>query len=179
MQRPDSKITKKIVIMGLDNSGKSSIVLCLKGVKNLTSFSAIKPTRGFEINKFNTMGSDFNIWDFGGQEKFREDYVKDFKNHIKGTSKLIYVLDIQDRDRYDLSLQYLAKIIMLLKKTNVNLDFSLFLHKFDPDMEIIKEEINEEVIQMLIKQIENIIPQSFPHQIYKTSIYTVFQKSSI
>ena len=179
MQRNDSKITKKIVIMGLDNSGKSSIVLCLKGVKNLTSFSAIKPTRGFEINKFNTMGSDFNIWDFGGQEKFREDYVKDFKNHIKGTSKLIYVLDIQDRDRYDLSLQYLAKIIMLLKKTNVNLDFSLFLHKFDPDMEIIKEEINEEVIQMLIKQIENIIPQSFPHQIYKTSIYTVFQKSSI
>ncbi len=179
MQRNDSKITKKIVIMGLDNSGKSSIVLCLKGVKNLTSFSAIKPTRGFEINKFNTMGSDFNIWDFGGQEKFREDYVKDFKNHIKGTSKLIYVLDIQDRDRYDLSLQYLAKIIALLQKNKLNPDFSLFLHKFDPDIELITQDINEELIQTLIKQIKNIIPQSFPHQIYKTSIYTVFQKSII
>ena len=179
MQRNDSKITKKIVIMGLDNSGKSSIVLCLKGVKNLTSFSAIKPTRGFEINKFNTMGSDFNIWDFGGQEKFREDYVKDFKNHIKGTSKFIYVLDIQDRDRYDLSLQYLAKIIALLQKNKLNPDFSLFLHKFDPDIELITQDINEELIQTLIKQIEIIIPQSFPHQIYTTSIYTVFQKSVI
>ena len=179
MQRNDSKITKKIVIMGLDNSGKSSIVLCLKGVKNLTSFSAIKPTRGFEINKFNTMGSDFNIWDFGGQEKFREDYIKNFKDHIKGTSKLIYVVDVQDRERYDLSLQYLVKIITLLHENKLNPDFSLFLHKFDPDMELINTEIIEELIQTLVKKIENIIPQGFPHQIYKTSIYTVFQKSAI
>jgi len=179
MQRNNSKITKKIVIMGLDNSGKSSIVLCLKGVKNLTSFSAIKPTRGFEINKFNTMGSDFNIWDFGGQEKFREDYVKNFKDQIKGTSKLIYVLDIQDQDRYDLALQYLAKIIALLQKNKLNPDFSLFLHKYDPGMELINREINEDLIQALIKQIEEIIPQNFAHQIYKTTIYTVFQKSAI
>ncbi len=179
MQRNDSKITKKIVIMGLDNSGKSSIVLCLKGVKNLTAFSAIKPTRGFEINKFNTLGSNFNIWDFGGQEKFREDYVKNFKNHIKGTSKLIYVVDIQDQERYDLSLQYLAKIIALVQENNLKPDFSLFLHKFDPDMEAINKEINEELIQTLITQIKDSIPQNFPHQIYKTSIYTVFQKTTI
>jgi len=175
MQGKDSKMTKKIVLMGLDNVGKTSIVLCLKGVKNLSAFSAIQPTRGFEINTFNTLGSNFNIWDFGGQEQFREDYFKNFKSHIKGTSKLIYVLDIKDRERYDLSLGYLAKIIALLKENKLNLDFSLFLHKFDPDMEVIKEEI----IQPLIKQIENIIPQSFQHQIYKTSIYTVFQKSII
>ena len=179
MQRNHSKITKKIVIMGLDNSGKSSIVLCLKGVKNLTSFSAIQPTRGFEVINFIIMGSDFNIWDFGGQEKFREDYIKNFNNHVKGADKLIYVVDIQDRDRYDLSLQYLVKIITLLQDNKLNLDFSLFLHKYDPDMELINSEINEELIQTLKKQIKDIIPQNFPHQIYKTSIYTVFQKSAI
>jgi len=175
MQGKDSKMTKKIVLMGLDNVGKTSIVLCLKGVKNLSAFSSIQPTRGFEINTFNTLGSDFNIWDFGGQEQFREDYFKNFKTHIKGTSKLIYVLDIKDRERYDLSLGYLAKIIALLKENKLNPDFSLFLHKFDPDMEVIKEEI----IQPLIKQIESLIPLDFPYQIYKTSIYTVFQKSII
>jgi hypothetical protein len=89
------------------------------------------------------------------------------------------VLDIQDRDRYALSLQYLAKIIALLQENKLNLDFSLFLHKFDPDMELINREINEELIQTLIKQIKDIIPQNFPHQIYTTSIYTVFQKSAI
>lgn len=176
MQEKESENTKKIVIMGLDNSGKTSIVLCLKGVKNLSSFSTIKPTRGFEINNFHTLGSEFNIWDFGGQAQFREDYFKNFKNHIKGASKLIYVIDIQDRERYDLSLEYLHRIIMLLIKVKVNIDFSLFLHKFDPDIEIIKNEIKEEVIQVLIKQIEDLIPTDFPYQIYKTSIYTIFQK---
>lgn len=179
MQRNNSKITKKIVLMGLDNSGKTSIVLCLKGVKNLSSFSSIKPTRGYEIYKFNTLGSEFNIWDFGGQEQFREAYFKNFMEHIKGTSKLIYVLDIQDRERYDLSLKYLAKIITLLIENKLNLEFSLFLHKFDPDMEVINSEIKEEIAQPLIKKIENIIPQSIPYQIFKTSIYTVFQKSII
>ena len=179
MQGKNSKNTKKIVLMGLDNSGKTSIVLCLKGVKNLSSFSSVKPTRGFEINKFHTLGSEFNIWDFGGQEKFRADYFKNFNNHIKGASKLIYVIDIQDRERYDISLEYLSEIIKLLRKSEVNLDFSLFLHKFDPDMEIIKREIKEEVIQTLIKQIKDLVPLNFPFQIYKTSIYTVFQKSVI
>jgi len=125
------------------------------------------------------MGSDFNIWDFGGQEKFREDYFKNFHNHIKGADKLIYVLDIQDQDRYDLSLQYLAKIIALLQENKLNPEFSLFLHKFDPDLELINKEINEELIQTLINQIKDIIPQNFQHQIYTTSIYTVFQKSAI
>ncbi len=176
MQENNSKDTKKIVIMGLDNSGKTSIVMCLKGVKNLSSFNAITPTRGFETNTFNTFGSKFNIWDFGGQQKFREDYLKNFNNHIKGTSKLIYVIDIQDDKRHGISLEYLAEIIKLLMKTKINLEFSLFLHKCDPDMEILKKEIKEEVIQSLISKIDDIIPPDFPFQIYKTSIYTVFQK---
>ncbi len=178
MQGKNSKNTKKIVLMGLDNSGKTSIVLCLKGVKNLSSFSALKPTRGFEINKFHTLGSEFNIWDFGGQEKFRADYFKNFNNHVKGASKLIYVIDIQDdKERHDISLKYLARIIALLTKTETNLEFSLFLHKYDPDIEIMNKDIKEEVIQTLIEQIKSIIPPDFPYQMFKTSIYTVFQKS--
>jgi len=176
MPKKEFKETKKIVLMGLDNSGKSSIVLCLKGVKNLSSFTAIKPTRGFEINNFLALNSEFNIWDFGGQEKFREDYFKNFDNHIKGASKLIYVLDIQDRERYDISIEYLAQIIMLLRKFKIYSEFSLFLHKFDPDMEILEKENKDEIIQKLIKKIDDLIPPDLPYQVYKTSIYTVFQK---
>jgi len=179
MQENNSKNTKKIVIMGLDNSGKTSIVMCLKGVKNLSSFNTVSPTRGFETISFKALGSEFNIWDFGGQQKLREEYLKNFKDHIKGASKLIYVIDIQDENRYDTALEYLAEIIKLLRKTKINLEFSLFLHKFDPDLEILKKEIKEEVIQSLKLKIDDIIPPDFPFQIYKTSIYTVFQKSAV
>ena len=179
MQENNSKNTKKIVIMGLDNSGKTSIVMCLKGVKNLSSFNTVSPTRGFETISFKALGSEFNIWDFGGQQKLREEYLKNFKDHIKGASKLIYVIDIQDENRYDTALEYLSEIIKLLRKTKINLEFSLFLHKFDPDLEILKKEIKEEVIQSLKLKIDDIIPPDFPFQIYKTSIYTVFQKSAV
>jgi small GTP-binding protein len=179
MEKKDSSNPKKIVIMGLDNSGKTSIVMCLKGVKNLSSFAAIGPTRGIEYNKFRTLGSDFNIWDFGGQSQFREGYFNDFNEHIKGTTKFIYVIDIQDNERYDISLDYLTKIIKILEKRKNRFDFSLFLHKYDTDLEINKKKNHIEAIQKLTEQIKHLFPPDFPYQIYKTSISTVFQKSTI
>lgn len=170
---------KKVLIMGLDNSGKTSIVLCLRGVKDLSSFSSLNPTRGFKINKFQALGSEYSIWDFGGQEQFREGYLNDFQNHIKKTNKFIYVLDIQDQERFDISLEYLGKIVILLKKHNVNIDFSIFLHKYDPDLEFTNKEFRDEVVPNLIRNIKKIIPRDFEYQIYKTSIYTVFQKLGI
>ena len=170
--------SKKVLIMGLDNSGKTSIVLCLRGVKNLSSFSSLNPTRGFKINKFQALGSEYSIWDFGGQEQFREGYLNDFQNHIKESNKFIYVLDIQDQERFDISLDYLNKIVIILRKHNVNIDFSIFLHKYDPDLEF-KKNFSDNVFPDLIRNIKELIPNDFPYQIFKTSIYTVFQKLGI
>ncbi len=170
---------KKVLIMGLDNSGKTSIVLCLKGMKNLSSFSSLNPTRGFKINKFQALGSEYSIWDFGGQEQFREGYLNDFQNHIKKTNKFIYVLDVQDQERFDISLDYLDKIVILLRKHNVNVDFSVFLHKYDPDLELINKDFSEKAVSELIRNIKEVIPNDFTYQIYKTSIFTVFQKLGI
>jgi len=168
--------TKKVLIMGLDNSGKSSIVLCLMGVKNISKFSLLKPTRGIKTNNFQALGSEYSIWDFGGQEQFREGYLNDFQTHIKEIKKLIYVLDFQDRDRYDISLEYLGKIVALLRNHKQNADFSIFLHKYDPDLDFRNPKFNENAISDLIRRIKRLFPSDFIYQIYKTSIYTVFQK---
>jgi len=146
--------TKKVLIMGLDNSGKTSIVLCLKGVKNLSSFSLLNPTRGVKINKFQALGSEYSIWDFGGQEQFREDYLNDFQNHIKKANKFIYVLDIQDQERFYISLDYLDKIVIILRKHRINIDFSIFLHKYDPDLEFINKEFSDKLVSDLIRKIK-------------------------
>ena len=42
---------EKILVLGLDNSGKTSIVLALKGNENLLSYYSLKPTKGIQINK--------------------------------------------------------------------------------------------------------------------------------
>jgi len=179
MREKTSINAKKILIMGLDNSGKTSIVLSLKGVKNLSSFSSLNPTRGFKINKFQALDSEYSIWDFGGQEQFREGYLNDFQNHAKKIDKFIYVLDIQDQERYHISLEFLGRILDRLRKHKAIIEFSIFLHKYDPDLDLKDSKFDESVISDLIRNIKKLIPYNFAHQIYKTSIYTVFQKLAI
>ncbi|MFX1408701.1 MAG: ADP-ribosylation factor-like protein [Promethearchaeota archaeon] len=170
---------KKVAIMGLDNSGKTSIVLCLKGVKNLLSFYSLNPTKGIKIEEFETLGTRFNIWDFGGQEQFRNDYLLNFKDNIKGTNKIIFVIDIQDTERYNLALDFLKKVIDLLIKIKENIEFSIFLHKYDPDLKLLNKKFNYKKAEKLVIEINNLIPSTFPFSIEKSSIYTVFQKSAI
>ena len=177
---PEKKLetSKKIVLLGLDNSGKTSIVKCLKGVKNLASFNAPKPTRGHKINRFNMFGTNFSIWDFGGQDTYRDELFINFRSSIKETDKIIFVIDIQDQERYEISLEYLMKLVSLIKKNKILIELSIFLHKYDPDLESINKEINEETIEKLSEKINDKIPSDIPYKIFKTSIYTVFQKIS-
>jgi len=56
------------------------------------------------------------------------------------------------------------------------IDFSIFLHKFDPDL-VFTEDLNEEVIKNLIKKIKGITPPNYT--LHKTSIYAIFEKTLI
>ena len=170
---------KKVLIMGLDNSGKTSIVLCLKGVKNLLSFYSLNPTKGIMINKFESLGSEFNIWDFGGQEQYRGDYLKNFEDHLIGSNKIIFVIDVQDVDRYEIALSFLKDIVESIKNGQIQIEFTIFLHKYDPDLKLIKKELDDNLIQDLVSKIRDTFPYDFPFSIHTTSIYTVFQKSSL
>ena len=178
MQKKKLNASKKIVLLGLDNSGKTSIVKCLKGVKNLASFNTPRPTRGHRIDKFNMYGTNFSIWDFGGQSTYRDELFINFKNNIKETDKIIFVIDIQDQERYETSLEYLTKLNSLILKHQILVELSIFLHKYDPDLENNNKEINEETIEKLTNKIRDKIPYNIPYKIFKTSIYTVFQKLS-
>ncbi|MFX1497615.1 MAG: ADP-ribosylation factor-like protein [Promethearchaeota archaeon] len=166
----------KVVVMGLDNSGKTSIVLSVTGKVNLLNYLSLDPTLGHNIINFNSINSKFNIWDLGGQESFRDEYLDNFAEYITGASKLIFVIDIQDVLRYDLALKYFESTLKRIEEMNLNLDLTLFLHKYDPDLKELRPEITEKMILDLIEELKNVIPNDFYYEIYKTTIYTVFDK---
>jgi small GTP-binding protein len=170
---------KKIVIAGLENGGKTSIVYNLKGTKNLPSYLKIKPTVGKSIVNFDSYDSEFNVWDLGGQETYRNENLKDFNNIMKDANKLIYVIDIQDVERYQLAVEYFKIIIDTLNKNNNKqaLEISIFLHKFDPDLNDTRPDITDNIIQGLKDQIKKIIEKTdFFYQIFKTSVYVQFER---
>jgi ADP-ribosylation factor-like protein 2 len=138
----------KIVLIGLDNSGKTSILNCLKGIKGISAFNNPMPTKGLDVQSFEALNSKYAIWDLGGQEAYLDDYFNDFKKIVKGTNKIIYVIDIQDTKRYDSALKYLRNVINSIEESK-NIDFSVFLHKFDPDL-VFNDDLNDLVINEFI-----------------------------
>ncbi|MBY8988360.1 MAG: 50S ribosome-binding GTPase [Candidatus Lokiarchaeota archaeon] len=167
----------KILVMGLDNSGKSSIVNCLRGIKNISAFNSPKPTRGRVVQNFEALNSNYAIWDFGGQRTFRDAYFQEIDGILKGTSKIIYTIDLQDVNRYDEALEYMRRVITSINKQQ-KIEFLIFLHKFDPDL-VFNEELNEAVINSLIKKIKVVTPPKFTYSLHRTSIYAIFEKTLI
>ena len=61
----------RIVLLGLDNSGKSSLLRELLNISSGTkeSTDSINPTNGFMISTMNYEGYKINFWDIGGIRK--------------------------------------------------------------------------------------------------------------
>ncbi|HEY0087761.1 MAG TPA: ADP-ribosylation factor-like protein [Candidatus Lokiarchaeia archaeon] len=166
----------KILIMGLDNSGKTSILISLSKDSNLLSYCSLKPTKGVKIQKYETQEELLSVWDFGGQEQYREEYLTNFKKYIDKVEKIIFVIDVQDVKRYEDSLNYLEDIINLLKHEVKMVELSIFLHKYDPNISEMIEKIEELIKTDLLDKVKSLIPKDFKYEIYRTTIYTVFEK---
>ncbi|MFX1419538.1 MAG: ADP-ribosylation factor-like protein [Promethearchaeota archaeon] len=167
----------KILLIGLDNGGKSSISKCLRGIKGLSAFNSPMPTKGANVLEFEALNSKYSIWDLGGQKAYRDEYLNEFETYLKQVHKIIYVIDIQDVNRYKDALEYLKKVINAITSQK-EIEFSVFLHKFDPDLKF-DSKLNEKVINRFIKEIKEIFPSDFIYSINKTSIYATFEKSII
>ncbi len=170
---------RKIVLIGLDNSGKTSIVLSLKGNRNLLSYYSLKPTPGLKVDEIISTNVKFNIWELGGQQIYIKKYLEDFTKFTENVDKIIFVIDVQDIPRYDMALGYFKNVIERYRSNKIFPEISLFLHKFDPNLEEEKDEkysdktLNDKLVNKVVK----IISSEFPLNVFKTTIYTVFRKA--
>jgi len=174
---------RKIIFMGLDNAGKTSIILTLMKGTNLLTYYSLKPTPGLEIQKIENELGNYNIWDFGGQEKYRYTYLDDIGTYFEGIDRFLFVIDVQDEARYGLALEYLKSIVSAIKsqvkgKQLFTIKFSVFLHKFDPILEM-SPSFNKNVDNGLTLKVKKIIPSKSKCSIYKTTIFTLFKKTEL
>ncbi|XP_048176083.1 ADP-ribosylation factor-like protein 3 isoform X1 [Corvus hawaiiensis] len=92
----------RIVLLGLDNAGKTTLL------KRLASeeVSTITPTQGFNIKSVHSHGLKLNVWDIGGQRSIRPYW----KKYLGSTDLLIYVIDSADQKRFEETGQELAEL---------------------------------------------------------------------
>ena len=93
----------RILMLGLDNSGKTSILYRLK----LGQPKRTVPTIGFNVETLEYKNIAFTVWDVGGQEKLRALW----RHYFASTQALIFVVDSSDRGRLQEAAEELHRLI--------------------------------------------------------------------
>mmetsp|Transcript_45885 Transcript_45885/g.102930 ORF Transcript_45885/g.102930 Transcript_45885/m.102930 type:complete len:183 (+) Transcript_45885:94-642(+) len=102
-QRMIGKQEMRILMVGLDAAGKTTILYKLKLGEVVTTI----PTIGFNVETVEYKNISFTVWDVGGQDKIRPLW----RHYYTGTNGLIFVVDSNDRDRVEDAREELTKML--------------------------------------------------------------------
>ncbi|EED96017.1 adp-ribosylation factor like protein 3 [Thalassiosira pseudonana CCMP1335] len=89
LKRSDNEA--RILVLGLDNSGKTTILKQLFD----EDISQVTPTQGFNVKSMTQNNLKLNVWDIGGQKSIRPYW----RNYFDHTDAIIYVIDSSDKKR--------------------------------------------------------------------------------
>merc|ERR1711871_1797074 len=131
LKRSETEV--RILMLGLDNSGKTSILKRLSD----EDITHIMPTQGFNIKSLMHEGFKLNVWDIGGQKSIRPYW----RNYFDQTDALIYVIDSADRRRMEETGVELGQLLEEEKLAEVPV--LIFANKQDLMNALSAEEISE------------------------------------
>jgi tripartite motif-containing protein 23 len=97
------KMEIRVVTLGLDGAGKTSVLFKLKQ----NEFMTMIPTLGFNVETVDYKNMKFTIWDVGGQPKLRPLW----KHYYLNTQAVVFVIDSSDQQRLLESSNELSKLM--------------------------------------------------------------------
>ncbi|XP_050545045.1 uncharacterized protein LOC126907649 [Daktulosphaira vitifoliae] len=93
VSKMEETLEKKVLVLGLECSGKSTLVSQIVreiGQKGVSLSTGYKPTEGFNVTSLSNGNSpSINIWEIGGKESVRRYWAKFFQD----TDILVFVVD--------------------------------------------------------------------------------------
>jgi small GTP-binding protein len=165
----------KVVIAGLDFAGKTSLINRLVHNYDYHDLMDLEPTKGANIEEFQSDKLNLVLWDLGGQKRHVEEYLEDPEKFFVQVDVLIFVIDSQDDVRYDDAVDYLNDLLNILGYMDEFPYVLVLLNKADsdiindPDFQIKIEYLNDKVSNLFGEK-EN----SWNFEIILTSIYNFY-----
>ena len=98
-----SKEEKRILMVGLDAAGKTTILYKLKLGEVVTTI----PTIGFNVESVEYKNISFTVWDVGGQDKIRPLW----RHYYQNTQGIIFVVDSNDKERIEDAREELKRML--------------------------------------------------------------------
>lgn len=166
---------KKILMVGLDNGGKTSILAVVQD-----KFSIIKsllPTRGVKRERLDFFGYPIISWDLGGQVQYREKlYFNRPELFFTEADIMLYVVDIQDPDRFPEAVNYFREVLKSFKELEEKPELLIVLSKSDQD---IRKTLQWQQNVTTVKNKFNKIVDEFEQFTIDYCDTTVFQKETV
>ncbi len=159
----------KILLAGLDDSGKTSFLLSID--RKFSKLIGLRPTRGADVSSIEALGATIFLWDLGGQKGYHEKYLNKAQIYLFEADLLFYFIDIKNKTRFDESIEYLKNIKKALAQLEQETPIIYVLSKLDPDI------IDSKEIKANLKVIKNKLAKislSKSLEIYTTSVFQVF-----
>eukprot|EP01084_Bolivina_argentea_P273488 465878_1 len=94
---------QRILMIGLDNAGKTTILYKLK----LGEVRETVPTIGFNVETVQYKNIAFTVWDCGGQDSIRPLW----RHYYRNTQAIIFVIDSNDKERINIVKKEIDKLM--------------------------------------------------------------------
>ncbi|TFG24425.1 MAG: hypothetical protein EU529_04460 [Promethearchaeota archaeon] len=171
---PIEKEKQKVVVLGLDNAGKTAIISKIGGRLGIENIAELEPTKGIDFQTIKTHDMELAIWDFGGQQEYRKSHLSKEQNFLN-THLLVYVIDVQDPEKFDDNFQYFNEILQILDRIEIYPQIIVLIHKYDPEIRddpdiSLQVEVVKDIVSVLLKE------KKFDYEVYLSSIYSLISK---
>ncbi|CAD8101205.1 unnamed protein product [Paramecium sonneborni] len=137
-----SKKEMRILMVGLDAAGKTTILYKLKLGEVVNSV----PTIGFNVEKVEYKNINFTVWDIGGQDKLRLLW----RHYFTGSKGIIFVIDSSDKERINIAKEELMRLMSDEELRDASL--LILANKFDISQFSVDELISKLELQSLRRE---------------------------
>ncbi len=168
--------SQKIVLLGLAESGKTTIIKVIKGGYIPTEKAPYTATLDYERENITLYGKKINFFDLGGQKAFLDRFMGELAKFIfSNVTVLLFIVDIIDMSRLSSSKYYLDLAVDRLNRYSPEASIYVFLHKID---RIDQEKMDEFCDNMKIYLSDNLDRPItfFSTTIFSESIFKAFKE---
>jgi len=158
--------------VGLSGCGKTSVYSVAFAAKSPEETKGLSPTILYETRRHPFLGLQVGIFDFGGQDQFRTEYMA--KPEIfRGTDILIPVVDLHEPQTFEDAKQYFIDLLDLYRKSNEKPKIFLFLHKYDT------ENYQKELLDTNVKNAKELFLDLFKDYDFDFMLTSIYEQDKL
>jgi len=162
----------KISLVGLGGCGKTSLYSVAFAEKSPEDTKSLSPTILYETRRHPFLGLSVGIFDFGGQEQYRKEYMEK-SDVFRGTDILIPIVDLHDPARFDEAKEYFEGLLDIYRKNNEKPRIFLLLHKYDT------EDYQKELLDTNVQKAKEIFLDLFEGYEFDYMLTSIYEQDKL